>query len=71
MTHTILNERELVGVNRRKENLLLTMQVAYTLFWLSLFAFVLIDIKLDFDYQSKLEAEADTMLERYKEAISA
>ena len=30
---------------------------------------MLIDIKLDFDY--KLEAEADTMLERYKEAISA
>ncbi|WP_341661467.1 type VI secretion system membrane subunit TssM [Vibrio sp.] len=71
MTHTILNEHELVGVNRRKENLLLTMQTAYTLFWLSLFAFVLIDIKLDFDYQSKLEAEADSMLERYKEAISA
>ncbi|GLT17789.1 secretion protein [Vibrio zhanjiangensis] len=71
MTHTIINEHELVGVNRRKENMLLTMQTAYTLFWLGLFAFVLIDIKLDFDYQSKLEADADTMLERYKEAISA
>ncbi|RSD31443.1 type VI secretion system membrane subunit TssM [Vibrio pectenicida] len=71
MTHTIINEHELVGVNRRKENLLLAMQTAYTLFWLSLFSFVLIDIKLDFDYQSKIETKADSMLERYKEAISA
>ncbi|WP_076589314.1 type VI secretion system membrane subunit TssM [Vibrio ostreicida] len=71
MTHTIINENELVGVNRRKENMLLMMQTAYTLFWLGLFASVLIVIKLDFDYQSEREARADSMLERYKEAIAA
>lgn len=71
MTHAVLNEHELVGVNRRKENLLLTMQTAYTLFWLGLFASVLLVIKLDFDYQSQREARADSMLERYKEAIAA
>ena len=71
MTHAVLNEHDLVGVNRRKENLLLTMQTAYTLFWLGLFASVLLVIKLDFDYQSQREARADSMLERYKESIAA
>ncbi|MER2497916.1 type VI secretion system membrane subunit TssM [Vibrio neptunius] len=71
VSHTIINEHDLVGVNRRKENILLAMQTAYTLFWLGLFVSVLLVIKLDFDYQSQREARADNMVERYKEAIAA
>ena len=71
MSHVILNEQQLVGVNRRKENMLWLSQSAYTVFWLALFGFVLLVIKLDFDYQSQREARADNMLESYKEAIAA
>ncbi|MCW8332982.1 type VI secretion system membrane subunit TssM [Vibrio paucivorans] len=71
MSHVVLNEHELVGVNKRKENSLLFAQVGYTFAWVGLFAATLAVLKLDFDYQSQREARADAMLERYKEAISA
>lgn len=71
MTHVILSEHELVGVNKRKENALLVNQVIFTLSWASLLTAVLLVIKFDFDFQNQREAEADVMLERYKEAISA
>ncbi|EGA70439.1 hypothetical protein VISI1226_00200 [Vibrio sinaloensis DSM 21326] len=71
MNHVVLNENTLVGVNRKKENMLLFWQGAYTLACFGLLLFVLAVIKLDFDYQSARETKADAMLERYKEAISA
>lgn len=71
MNHVILNEHELVGVNRRKENMLLFWQGAYTLCCAALLIAVLTIIKLDFDYQNNRETRADNMLERYKEAIAA
>ncbi|MGF1743050.1 type VI secretion system membrane subunit TssM [Vibrio profundum] len=71
MTHVVLNEHELSGVNKRKENTLLFSQTVYTLAWLLLLIGTLAMIKLDFDYQNAREARADTMLERYKESISA
>ncbi|MCG9748984.1 type VI secretion system membrane subunit TssM [Vibrio brasiliensis] len=71
MNHVVLNENTLVGVNRRKENMLLFWQGAYTVFCVALLVTVLAVIKLDFDYQSAREARADNMLERYKEAIAA
>ena len=71
MSHVVLNEHELVGVNKRKENTLLFNQIAFTTAWVTLLATVLLVIKFDFDYQSQRENRADSMLERYKEAISA
>ncbi|MBW3696940.1 type VI secretion system membrane subunit TssM [Vibrio sp. T187] len=71
MTHVILNEHELVGVNKRKENTLLFNQIAFTTAWVGLLATALLVIKFDFDFQSQRENRADNMLERYKEAISA
>ncbi|MEZ8862144.1 type VI secretion system membrane subunit TssM [Vibrio sp. 10N.247.311.51] len=71
MTHVILSEHELVGVNKRKENTLLVNQVVFTLSWIALLAAVLLVIKFDFDFQNQRETRADIMLERYKEAISA
>ncbi|MCW8344594.1 type VI secretion system membrane subunit TssM [Vibrio sp. ZSDZ65] len=71
MTHVLLPEQLLVGVNRKKENWLLTLQAGYTLACLGLLLTTLTIIKLDFDFQSHREARADTLLERYKEAIAA
>ncbi|NOH80018.1 type VI secretion system membrane subunit TssM [Vibrio sp. RE86] len=71
MSHVILNENALVGVNRRKENMLLFWQGAYTVFCAFVLVATLTIIKLDFDYQNAREARADNMLERYKEAIAA
>ncbi|KJY83398.1 type VI secretion protein IcmF [Vibrio galatheae] len=71
MSHVVLNENALVGVNRRKENMLLFWQGAYTAACVVLLVSVLAIIKLDFDYQNARETRADNMLERYKEAISA
>jgi len=71
MTHVVLGEHQLVGVNKRKENTLMVSQLSYGLAWVILLGAVLTAIKLDFDYQSSREARADRMLERYKEAISA
>lgn len=71
MTHVILNERDLVGVNRRKERMLLLGQVIYALTWLGLLISTLIIIKLDFDYQSHKELLAAQMLDDYKGAIAS
>ncbi|MGF1756302.1 type VI secretion system protein, partial [Vibrio makurazakiensis] len=71
MSHVILTEQSLVGVNKRKENTLLFNQIAFTTAWVGLLVAVLLVIKFDFDYQSQRENRADAMLERYKEAISA
>lgn len=71
MSHVILNENALVGVNKKKENGLWAMQTAYTLIWVALLVGTLTLLKLDFDYQTAREEQADTMLERYKEAIAA
>ncbi|MCL9783164.1 type VI secretion system membrane subunit TssM [Vibrio sp. S4M6] len=71
MSHVVLNEHEIAGVNKRKENILILSQVSFTLFWVLLLAGVLMTIKLDFDFQSRRDSRADTMLERYKESISA
>ncbi|WP_447400703.1 type VI secretion system membrane subunit TssM [Vibrio harveyi] len=71
MSHVVLNENTLVGVNRHKENWLWFSQTAYTLIWLGLLIGTLTILKLDFDYQTNREAKADGMLERYKEAIAA
>ncbi|NOH23195.1 type VI secretion system membrane subunit TssM [Vibrio europaeus] len=71
MNHVVLNENELVGVNRRKENMLIFWQGAYTVFCAVLLIAILAIIKLDFDYQNARETRADNMLERYKEAIAA
>ncbi|NOI25099.1 type VI secretion system membrane subunit TssM [Vibrio mediterranei] len=71
INHVVLNESFLVGVNRRKENMLLFWQGAYTVFCIALLITVFAVIKLDFDYQSTREAQADSMLEHYKEAIAA
>ncbi|OIQ26211.1 type VI secretion system membrane subunit TssM [uncultured Vibrio sp.] len=71
MTHVVLNEQEIVGVNKRKENTMLVAQTVYSLFGAALLAATLILIKLNFDHQSQRELKADRLLERYKEAISA
>ncbi|MGD8170399.1 type VI secretion system membrane subunit TssM [Vibrio sp. TRT 21S02] len=71
MSHVVLNEHTLVGVNKRKQNFLFFAQTAYTFTWLAILGFVLAVIKFDFDYQNLREARADNMLERYKEAIAA
>ena len=71
MHQVILNESRLVGVNQRKENMLLFWQGAYTFVCLAFLVSVLGIIKLDFDYQSEREMKADDMLDTYKEAISA
>jgi len=71
MSHVILNEHELVGVNRRKENLLLIWQGAYTVFCALTLVAILAVLKFDFDYQNARETRADNMLEHYKEAIAA
>ncbi|KLN65809.1 type VI secretion system membrane subunit TssM [Vibrio sp. VPAP30] len=71
MNHVVLNENELVGVNRRKENMLIFWQGAYTVFCAAFLITLLAVIKLDFDYQNARETRADNMLERYKEAIAA
>ncbi len=71
MTHVILSEHELVGINKRKESLLWLSQIAYTSSWVLILGLVMAVIKFDFDYQSNREAQADRMLENYKEAISA
>lgn len=71
MSHVVLNEHELTGVNKRKENTLILSQVFYTVFWVLLLVGVLATIKLDFDFQSQRDSRADMMLERYKEAIAA
>uniref|UniRef100_UPI0015B614E2 hypothetical protein n=1 Tax=Pseudomonas sp. Kh7 TaxID=2093743 RepID=UPI0015B614E2 len=61
----------LVGVNKNKENWLLTMQTTYTLLCALLLIAILAIINFDFDFQSQREARADALLERYKEAITA
>ncbi|MEZ9233526.1 type VI secretion system membrane subunit TssM [Vibrio amylolyticus] len=71
MTHVVLNEQEIVGVNKRKENTMFFAQTLYSLFGAVLLATTLILIKLNFDDQSQKELRADKQLERYKEAISA
>ncbi|MGF1747914.1 type VI secretion system membrane subunit TssM [Vibrio cionasavignyae] len=71
MTHVLLPEHRLVGVNRKKENRLITLQTVYTLSCLGLLIATLAVIKFDFDFQSHREARADALLERYKEAITA
>ena len=71
MHQVVLNESQLVGVNQRKENMLLFWQGAYTFVCITLLISVLSIIKLDFDYQSERETKADDMLDKYKEAISA
>ncbi|RTZ14492.1 type VI secretion system membrane subunit TssM [Vibrio aquaticus] len=71
MSHVVLNEHELVGVNRRKENMLLFWQGAYTIFCAVTLVAILTILKLDFDYQNAREARADSMLEHYKESVSA
>ncbi|MGR5295721.1 type VI secretion system membrane subunit TssM [Vibrio mediterranei] len=71
MTHALIPEQMLVGVNKKKENWLLTMQTTYTLLCALLLIAILAIIKFDFDFQSQREARADALLERYKEAITA
>ncbi|MCK6265149.1 type VI secretion system membrane subunit TssM [Vibrio sp. ZSDE26] len=71
MTHVVLNEQELVGVNKRRENTLLLAQTFYSLFWAGILVATLTLIKFNFDDQSQRELRADQLLERYKEAISA
>jgi len=71
ISHVIINEHEIVGVNKRKENSLLFTQVAFTLSWIALLAVTLTILKLDFDHQNWRETRADALLERYKEAVSA
>ncbi len=71
ISHVILHENHLVGVNKPRENRLLLTQSAYAACCCLLLAGVVSMIKFNFDDQSRIERRADILLERYKEAIAA
>ncbi|MDA9556428.1 type VI secretion system membrane subunit TssM [Vibrio sp.] len=69
-TQVFLQERDIVGVNRRKENFLWFTQLSYTCLLFALLVSTIAVIKLDFNYQSEREERAHTLLDRYKEDIA-